>query len=51
MKKFNSIDYVISLIDGFGISELPVENRSDSWWCRFWDEYGLNEAQRIKEKV
>lgn len=48
MKSMNSIEYVVSLTDGLGIVELPLNGRSDKWWDMFWYSMGLKEANRLK---
>lgn len=46
----NSVICTLNLAQALSIDELPLENRSDRWWDEFWHRYGLQEAQRIREK-
>ena len=32
------------------IDNLPLNDRSDKWWCKFWHIMGEREAKRVKEK-
>lgn len=48
--KTDGVICVVNLAQALSINELPLENRSDRWWDEFWRFYGLQEAQRIKER-
>lgn len=47
----NGIICVVNLSQALSINELPLENRSDRWWDEFWQLYGLQEAQRVRERI
>ena len=51
MKKQSSALYAVCLAGVLSISELPLENRSDTWWDMFWHGWGVESARQIKEKV
>lgn len=50
MKINDSVTCALSLAAVLGIDELPLNNRSDQWWDKFWKRLGLEEAERIKEQ-
>lgn len=50
-KPFNSAAYAASLAMGLPMEALPLNDRSDLWWDKFWYYYGLNESQRILEST
>ena len=42
-----SVKCLVSLAQGLGIDELPLDNRSDEWWAEFWREMGMAEVMRM----
>lgn len=51
MKKFNSAYYAAVLAEGLPAEELPLNDRTDTWWTWFWYYIGLAEAKRVKERI
>ncbi len=51
MKKYNSVMYALCLASVLPMHELPIENRTDGWWDRFWQALAIDEASLKKDKI
>lgn len=49
--KTDGVICIVNLAQALSINELSLENRSDRWWDEFWQLYGLQEAQRVRERI
>lgn len=47
MSNYKSVICIAALAEGCSIDELPLDNRSDSWWIKFWQVFGRREAERV----
>ena len=45
----DSVAYAVYLADYLSIPDMPLENRSDKWWDKFWSYMGLKKVRRIRE--
>lgn len=50
MKAMNSAKYAVCLTAILPLDDEHFKDRSDDWWDKFWHEFGLDEAKRIRHK-
>lgn len=49
MIRFNNAILVALQAEDEPLEELPLDERSDEWWNRFWQVMGEREAKRMQE--